>query len=181
MSLWFGPLLLETVVQKGSRILDVSKTADIKTLRYLKKEFGAELLSCRDIRKIIPQNKNLRLKELVAITRHFYHLTWEKDWGNDSEGFSKWPPKRQKCFEALASTIKFLKQSGFHGYGDPTSDNGILIFAADRVKLQRVIAELDHLTHSKLINPNRIENLSMEELDKLHSTASYSNQFPSYK
>lgn len=169
MSLWFGPVLLETVLQKGSRILDVSKDADLSVLKYLRKEFGAELLTCRDIRKVIPRNKNLKLEELVAISRYFYHQTWEKDWGKDKDDFLKWPAKRQRFSQALSSTVKLLKQAGFHGYGDPRSDNGILIFAADRIKLLRVIVELDHKNHSKIINPNRIENLSLEQLAALRS------------
>lgn len=167
MAFWFGRVLVEATTQKGTRILDVRPEADRRKLDSLSREFGAEILNSRDIKKVIPHNKQLTLPELVALTRHYYHKTWDKNWGKDSEGFDRWPNKRTRYSDGLRSLVSLLKRYKFHGYGDPQSDNGILIFASDRVKLLRVIAEVDPIRHSELIEGNRLEGMNPEMLAKL--------------
>ena len=39
---------------------------------------------------------------------------------------------------------------GFHGYGNPEDDNGIVVFAGDRLKLEEVVAEIPCRDYSAL-------------------------------
>lgn len=163
-ALWFGSILLEATLTKGTKILDASPHADPRVLASLKREFGQELLTTGDIHKILPKNKQLKLSELVELTRHFYHRVWDRDWKLEkSWSFS---PRDAQARRALDYSVSLLKRYGFHGYGHPQDDNGIVIFAPDRIKLVRVVRALDPLQHCKLMDNQKILE-SAADLDAL--------------
>lgn len=78
-AVWFGNILLRTSLRKGTRIIDTSQAPDKAVVAYLKKEFGNDIIKSHNIRKVLPKNKQLKLHELVALTRYHYNKTWEKD------------------------------------------------------------------------------------------------------
>jgi len=140
IAVWFGNTLLRVSLREGTRIINTSQPPDMQIIRYLKKEFGAGLVQAANVRKIIPGNKQLTLPELVALTRYHYIRTWEKRWRGPLNGWWCWPAKRERHLSALNSCISLMKQYGFHGYGNPADDNGLLIFSPERIVLQEIVA-----------------------------------------
>jgi hypothetical protein len=159
-AVWFGPILLEATLTKGTRILDASPAADPHVLRSLKREFGHELLVTGDIRKVVPTNKHLTLEELVELTRYFYHRVWDRDWSVE-RGW-KFSAQDRRDARALNKTVSFLKRYGFHGYGHPQDDNGIIIFAPDRIQLSKVVRALDWPDYHRLGDLELLKGLSLE-------------------
>ncbi len=159
-AVWFGPILLEATLTKGTRILDASPAADPHVLRSLKREFGHELLVTGDIRKVVPTNKHLTLEELVELTRYFYHRVWDRDWSVE-RGW-KFSAQDRRDARALNKTVSFLKRYGFHGYGHPQDDNGIIIFAPDRIQLSKVVRALDWPDYHRLGDLEILKGLSLE-------------------
>jgi hypothetical protein len=163
-AVWFGPILLEATLTKGTRILDASPPADPNVLASLKREFGHELLVTGDIRKVVPTNKHLTLGELVELTRYFYHRVWDRDWSVERSW--KFSAQGSRDARALNKTVSFLKRYGFHGYGHPQDDNGIIIFAPDRIQLSKVVRALDWPDYHRLGNLELLKGLSLEEFLK---------------
>jgi hypothetical protein len=140
--------------------LDASPAADPHVLRSLKREFGHELLVTGDIRKVVPTNKHLTLEELVELTRYFYHRVWDRDWSVE-RGW-KFSAQDRRDARALNKTVSFLKRYGFHGYGHPQDDNGIIIFAPDRIQLSKVVRALDWPDYHRLGDLEILKGLSLE-------------------
>jgi hypothetical protein len=137
----FGELLVDVEVQSGTKIIDASIKPKRRTLDYLIAEFGKEIVTSDSPLKVLPKNKKLKESELVELLRYQYCQAWEKDWGRSKEGYQKFPIKRIKHLDALNSCVSLLKKYKYHGFGNPQDDNGIIVFSADRVRLNRVIGE----------------------------------------
>ena len=157
--MWFGRVLLEATVEKGTRILDMRPQADPKTLQSLKAEFHHSITRGPDIRKVIPANKHLRLEELIELARHFYHETWDKPGDN-------WSQRRQRAAKGLQSTVSMLKKAGFHGFGNPEDDLGIVLWASDRIRLVRVVKCLDPHSHIRLIDSENLKRMTLADLEE---------------
>ncbi len=140
-TLWFGSALLRIDLRLGTRLLDASVPPDPNILAYLRHEFGHEILS-KPPWQALPRNKQLTLPELINLFRLHYQKTWEKHYGVDREGFSRWPRQRNLHAQLLANVRSLLLRDGFHGYGNPDDDNGIVVFAAARLILKELITEL---------------------------------------
>jgi hypothetical protein len=153
-AVWFGSILLEATLSKGTKILDASPHADPRVLASLKREFGQELLTTGNIHQVLPKNKHLKLSELVELTRHFYHRVWDRDWKLEKSW--RFSARETQARRALDYSVSLLKRYGFHGYGHPQDDNGIVIFAPDRIKLVRVVRALDPIQHCKLIDDQKV-------------------------
>jgi hypothetical protein len=168
-AVWFGPVLLEATLIQGTRLLDVSLPADENVLDSLKREFGKELLVSGDIRKTLPRNKQLKLNELIELTRYFYHRVWSQDWSLEKSW--KFSPHQKRDFRALEHAVSYLKRYKFDGYGHPQDDNGIVIFAADRIKLVKVVRALNFKSHSKLLDgkheSNPLSRMTLLEFSEL--------------
>jgi len=149
-AVWFGGILLEATLTKGTRILDASPQADPRVLASLKREFGNELLTTGNLHKVLAKNKRFTLPELVELTRHFYHRVWDRDWSLEKSW--RFSARDRQARRALDHAVSFLKRYGFHGYGHPQDDNGIVIFAPDRIKLVRVVRTLNPEEHWKLLD-----------------------------
>ncbi len=141
-ALWFGPTLLQVGLRPGTKLLNAALPPDGKLLDSLKREFGREILT-KPAWKVLPQNKKLKLRELIALFRHHYQQTWEKDWTQDREGFERWPRQRELHEQLLHHFRSMLIRYGFHGYGNPLDDNGIVVFAGDRLVLRKVVGEFE--------------------------------------
>ncbi len=160
-AVWFGSILLEATLLQGTRILDTSIPPDRRVLRYLKREFGNELLVTGDIRKILPKNKQLSLPELVELTRYFYDRVWNRDWSTEKSWRFSACDRRE--MRALHHAVSFLKRYGFHGYGHPQDDNGIVIFAPDRIKLTKVVRILSWQEHHQSIEDESLRGISLAD------------------
>lgn len=160
-ALWFGNILLSVSLKTGTKIVDTGKAADTKTINYLKKEFSNDILTSHNIRKVLPLNKKLRLNELIELTRYHYCKVWEKNWGKNKMGFSKWTTKRKRHNRCLESCVNLIKQYGFHGYGNPNDDNGIVIFSADRIVLNEVVAFIPEHDYSRMDGSGKLYDLSL--------------------
>ena len=77
------------------------------------------------------------LPELITLVRYHYHSTWGGNVWKISGKFSK----SDKHSRLLGHFRSMLVRYGFDGYGDPSEDNGIVIFAGERVKLVELVAE----------------------------------------
>ena len=139
MAMWFGTALLRVSLRPGTRILDATVVPDPNVLRYLEREFGRRILRA-DPRIVIPENKRLTQRELTALFRHHYRRTWETSYPPDPDwGGTSWPRKRAKHFELLAPYRSLLVRYGYHGYGNDRDDNGIVVFAGDRVVPEELV------------------------------------------
>ena len=56
-------------------MLDTSVRSEPGIIKYLKREFGREIVT-KSPWKVIPHNKKLRLSELIALVRYHYWETW---------------------------------------------------------------------------------------------------------
>jgi hypothetical protein len=151
MALMFGPTLLRVAIRPGTRFLNTALRPDGKILDYLQREFGREILR-KPPWKVLPKNKKLKLGELIALFRYHYWHVWEKEYGTDREDDAKWPRRRELHFWLVDDFRNILIRYGFHGYGNPEDDNGIVVFAGDRLALKEVVAEFspaDYLTLEK--------------------------------
>ena len=140
-ALWFAPVLLRVSLQPGTRLLNAALPPNQKVIKYLQKEFGREVLR-KAPWKVIPANKRLTLRELVELFRYHYWHTWEKPWALNRHGDVKWPARRETHFRNLSDYKKLLVRYGFDGFGNPDDENGIIVFADDKLCLEQLVAEI---------------------------------------
>ncbi len=135
-SLFFGSVLLRVQIKEGTRILEISDLPDPAVLDSLKREFGNGLFSSKmEFRKIIPRNKQLKLSELVELTRFHYYWTW-------GAGALK-KPVEQYHFKSLTQCMAMLRRFKFDGYGDADDDVGIMVFSRERLVVKELVAVID--------------------------------------
>jgi hypothetical protein len=139
-ALSFGPVLFRVDLRPGTRVLDASEPPDPKVIKYLPREFGRGMLTAAPWRAM-PRNKQLTLPELVSLFRYHYCHTWEREY-LDVNGDNKWTQRREAHEKLLRTFRSILIRYGFHGYGNPGDDNGIVLFSGDRVVLKALIGEL---------------------------------------
>lgn len=161
MAVWFGNILFRATLQEGTRILDVSPQADRKTLNSMRREFGAQILTSDDPRKVLPANKHLTLHELIELTRYHYHGAYDPKAGEVRIEFDG---KRMRHVESMRSCVRMLQQRGFHGFGHPSDDNGILLFQPERIVVEGVIAEIPRPQHDRLLDGAELQHLSLGAL-----------------
>ena len=149
IALWFGPTLLRVGIHPGTRLLNSALPPDGKIVDYLQREFGREILR-RPPWKVLPKNKKLTLRELISLFRYHYWHTWEKEYSKDRDGMSKWPKRRESHFRLLDDFKNLLIRYGFDGYGNPDDDNGIIVFAEDRLVLKEIVAHIPSADYSTL-------------------------------
>lgn len=128
---WFGPYVFQCSLLNGTRLLDTSMKPDLKVVSYLRKEFGHNILKAEPF-KALPKNKKLTQKELIELTRYNYSKCWSESWAQKPVDNS-WTKKRDDSFKALEKCYSALKRYGFDGYGNPQDDNGVVIYAVDKI------------------------------------------------
>jgi hypothetical protein len=141
VALLFGNTLLRVTPKVGTRLLDAAAPPDPKVVRYLQREFGRAILG-EAPHKVLPKNKQLKLHELVALFRYHYQKTWETPYGKDGRA---WTRAREKHATQLGRFRSWLIRYGYHGYGDPGDENGLVIFSGDWLDLAEVVADLPEL------------------------------------
>ena len=144
-ALWFGATLLRVSIRPGTRLLNAAIPPDRSCLAYLEKEFGREILNKRPL-KVLPKNKKLTLHELVNLFRYHYFHTWERDYGDN---FFNWPRRREMHSELVKDFRKLLIRYGFDGFGNPEDDNGLVVFAEDRLKVNELVADIPFDVYSE--------------------------------
>ena len=160
MALWFGNALLHQTLQPGTIVLDTSIEPDPKIMGYLGKKFGRELLTSGNPQGVLPRNKHLSRKEAVTLARYHYREAWEKLSENDAMVWrKKQTNQRRHHLTALKSCVNLLKQAGFHGYGNPNDDNGILIFEPSRIVGSQMIACVPFQDHPKLLDSLQVKSV----------------------
>lgn len=128
-ALHFGPVLFRVELAPGSKILNLKIPPDTKIIDRLKREFGHEILRKHPI-KVIPHNKRLTMDEAVQLARYHYHRIYQC-----TSPFNKWEEYRARLFEIRSLVTRY----GIHGWGESTDLDGIVLFAADRVKPCEVV------------------------------------------
>ena len=116
----FGTYIWKCEIKDGVRLLRLNDQYDPKVIRYLKREFGKELLD-GDISKSIPKNKHLTNKELIHL------LNYRRSKGGGCTG--QWTEKTIRRWYAWVDSIR--KQVLIHGYdgvGDNLTVDGLAIF-----------------------------------------------------
>lgn len=134
VALWFGEAFLRVETTPGTRTLNAAVPPDPKVLRSLVREFGRAILEDPP-RKVVPRNKQLTLGELVTLLRYHYRETWER-----SDRYFELSPKRRRHFERISDFRSLLVRCGAHGFGNPGDDNGIVVFAEDRLIAKELVA-----------------------------------------
>jgi len=159
-ALWFGPVLLRATLLEGTRVFDASPPPERACLDGLVRRFGREILTATDFRRVIPTNKSLRLEEFTALFRHHYRNTWP----TTTHALDRWRPRRVAHARALEYCVSHLKRIGYHGFGHPADDNGIVIFQPERITLEEVVAVVPRGAHDALLDSPRLKALTIEEL-----------------
>jgi hypothetical protein len=134
MALLYGPALLRVTMAPGTRILDTAKPPEGHVIRRLKKEFGRDVLT-DDPRKVLPTNKRLTLRELIALFRFHYQPVFR---GYREDGTKRRKPGTDERWNCLKTFRSLLIRYGFHGYGNPEDGIGIVVFAPDRLIAKEV-------------------------------------------
>ena len=163
-ALFFGEALFRVKLKQGTKIVDISKEPDMKVINSLGREFGQAVLKrSAEFHKLIPRNKHLRQKELIELTRFHYFHTWgvrprrhcqEYKLSNDHR------PSLNKC-------LSMLRQYGFHGYGNPADDIGLVITCQDRIIIKELVTVvddcLDPVCYRKSLDELRVEFEKMKK------------------
>ncbi len=133
-ALFFGPAILRVGLAPGTRILDASEMPDKKVLAYLKREFGKDILGPRPL-SCISTNKHLRQTELIALLRLHFNAVWPYPYRE-----TQWTRQYLRHAKALSCLVSELSKAGFHGYGNPQDDKGVVVWEAHRVRPMRLEA-----------------------------------------
>jgi hypothetical protein len=159
-ALWFGTALLQVALRPGTRILDVPKLPDPSVIRHLQREFGREILTA-DPRKMLPHNKQLTLAEVIALFRYHFEER-EKYWRRYVDDR---PRRKPRGFRVNTSHLRsLLIRYGFHGFGNPDDENGIVIFSPDRVVPKELVVTIPETPWNKLGKEVTASSCSLEEL-----------------
>ncbi|MCZ6674419.1 MAG: hypothetical protein O7C75_15935 [Verrucomicrobia bacterium] len=113
---------------------------------------------------MLPKNKKLTQRELINLFRYHYWQTWEKEYSRNDARFSTWPKQRELHLKLLANFKSLLVRYGFHGYGNPKDDNGMAVFAEDRLVLQEVVAEIPSPFYSTSVRDDFAQFENLEEV-----------------
>ena len=124
----FGPVVLEIKLSAGTKIVRLDFPPEAKILESLKREFGNEIFQ-KPFRKVLPKNKRLTLNETINLGRFFY---------SQRNKLSRFDLKYQTFEKLLDSIRSLLIRFGVGGWGDPSGEEGIVVFAADRIQVQRI-------------------------------------------
>lgn len=131
---WYGPAVLRVQLQPGTRLAFVNAAPRTRTINYLVREFGRELVAGSRPLKAVPQSKRLTDAELIELLRYHYQRCWERNWDSPSGEF-RWPTKRDRHWRAQLSLASELRRRGYHGYGDPNEEMGVVIFDVKRIEV----------------------------------------------
>jgi len=69
--------------------------------------------------------------------KNHYFKTWEA-----KPCIDKWPADRIKHSKAIHKFAAQLNRYGYHGYGNPDDDNGVLVFDPSRIKVLKVLLDI---------------------------------------
>jgi hypothetical protein len=147
VAFWFGQVLLRVQLRPGTRVLDACQPPDAKIINNLRREFGRQILTESPWRAM-PRIKQLKLPELISLFRYLYYHYWEKPY-RDASGSRRWPARKEFHGDLLRNFRSLLIRYGFHGYGNPSDDNGIVLFSGDRLVLHSLIGELPPAIHNQ--------------------------------
>lgn len=159
-AVWFGNVVAQCTLERGTRVLDTSAPPDRAVLRYLRREFGTELLDSAKPFQALPHNKRLTLEEFTAIFRHHYHQTWSKV-AQDERAY-RWSERRVRHSKAVQQCARMLGRYKLHGYGHPADDNGMVIIQPERIKPERVIAEVPVEQHWAFLDEMKLTRVRLE-------------------
>lgn len=117
-------------LQPSTRILWIERDVDVDVIAYLKREFGKDITEVGpNIHKVMPQNKQLTKKELIAfVTWFFYSRTekWNKSW------------RYWGCWSSLSRLYKHIRRHGYNAVGDRSwrywDSDQVMVFEPHRVK-----------------------------------------------
>jgi hypothetical protein len=165
-ALWFGNTLIQATVTKGTRVLDTSIPPERRVLKYLSREFGREILEPRDPRTVIPRNKSLLQREFIALFRHHFQEAWHS---KDTISEAGKAGRTLKHAEMVHVFSRRMFHYGFHGFGHPSSDNGILIVQSERIIPERVLLDVPREKHEALVEPDSCRRVSLSQLVKQFS------------
>ena len=124
-------------IRPGTRLLDPAVPPEKHVIEYLVREFGHELLA-KPPRKVIPANKNLTQRELIALVRYHFPRAFTGIWWKGGNAQRRMEMHR-RVLDRLRSD---LIAAGFQGYGHPTNDLGIVLFDGGFVEFQERVASL---------------------------------------
>lgn len=163
VALFFGEALFRVQLQEGTKIVDISKDPDMKIINSIRKEFGQALFKpSAAFHKLIPHKKYLKQKELIELTRYHYFRTWGRFTRRRSHKF-----KISRHHESLEKCMSMLRQYGFHGYGSPDTDIGLVITCQDRIIIKELLTVvddcLDPVHYRKSLNDLRAEFEKMKK------------------
>lgn len=140
-ALSFGNVILQVELARGTKILDAAVPPDKSVLRYLRREFGADILRTASFHRVIPGNKKLTLAEVAALLRYHFERTDKMIWSGASSS-EKTARKGYRHASRMHRLGTYLLRYGYSGFGDHQGEVGIVIFQPDRIRPVAVAAEL---------------------------------------
>ncbi len=166
IALWFGPTLLQLETLPGTRLLNSALPPDPNIIEYLQREFGREILR-KTPWKVLPRNKSLTQRELISLFRYHYGFAWEKEYSKKQDGIARWSKRRKMHFRLLDDFKNILVRYGFDGYGNPEDDNGIIIFAEDKLIVKSIVVNIPPVNYTELSETDFGQFQSLEKLIKV--------------
>ena len=124
----FGEYIVRCALSAGTRILRLDNTYDTKTVQYLRREFGKEVLGPR-FSSVLPPNKHLTKKELISLL-NFVFSKAEKERAKEREWLN-WHGN-------LTWIRDQLRRHAFHAVGRVDDMHGIAVLAPSRVTCVQV-------------------------------------------
>ena len=165
IALWFGPAILKIHLQRGTRILRLGSPPDKKVLLYLRKEFGKSLFDTETIDTVIPRNKRLTFSEYVALLSYHYEKTSNYFWKLKTIESHKRHTRKWMHVAAMHKLGAGLQRFGIHGFGEPKTHNGIVIFQPDRILVDELVVVVPDTTWQELHKSESFDRIrSLNEL-----------------
>jgi hypothetical protein len=135
---WAHNIVFRCRLAAGTRILWIHEEYDRKVLRFLRREFGRELLSSGpDFHRAIPANKHLTTGELIALCNYLFAQR------RKARDKFIWPRKEKRAqayyalWEDLSALHAQVRQQGYDALGNRTyadwDSDEILVFNPSQV------------------------------------------------
>ncbi len=143
IALFFGNVILQVELKPGTKILNAAEPPDTACLDHLRREFGKDILGTAPLHTLLPRNKRLTLPEVISLLRYHYSKTDKFFWSGKEYTSTKIYLRKSGHLNAMHRLGRYLQRFGYSGFGDPLSDNGIVIFQPDKLKPVAVEAILN--------------------------------------
>jgi hypothetical protein len=159
-----GNALLRLELQKGTRILDTTGEVEKDKIDSLRREFGKEILE-KPPWKVLPGNKKLTKSEVITLARYHYQGIYEV--GPNRNLYKPSARKRDfRQYRVYDQCRAMLTRYGYHGWGAPNDDAGVVIFSGDRIKIKELVTVIAPEPYEKMYRRSEPTMKPFETIDE---------------